>query len=37
MMAEPAFLLRIRQPVVREKATYCFDCVGLEWLLNLYV
>jgi phosphoserine phosphatase len=24
------------KPVVREKATYCLDCVGLDGLLNLY-
>ena len=24
------------KPVVREKATYCFDYVGLDGLLNLY-
>jgi len=24
------------KPVVRDKATYCFDYVGLDGLLNLY-
>ena len=37
MMAEAGVSIAYRaKPVVREKATYCFDYVGLDGLLNLY-
>ena len=37
MMAESGVSIAYHaKPVVREKATYCFDCVGLDGLLNLY-
>ncbi len=37
MMAEAGVSIAYRaKPVVRENATYCFDCVGLDGLLNLY-
>ncbi|HTF14968.1 MAG TPA: phosphoserine phosphatase SerB [Burkholderiales bacterium] len=37
MMAEAGVSIAYHaKPVVREKATYCFDCVGLDGLLNLY-
>jgi phosphoserine phosphatase len=38
MMAEAGVSIAYRaKPVVREKATYCFDHVGLDGLLNLYL
>ena len=38
MMAEAGVSIAYRaKPVVREKATYCFDYVGLDGLLNLYL
>ncbi len=38
MMAEAGVSIAYHaKPVVREKATYCFDYVGLDGLLNLYV
>jgi phosphoserine phosphatase len=37
MMAEAGVSIAYHaKPVVREKATYCFDYVGLDGLLNLY-
>jgi phosphoserine phosphatase len=37
MMAEAGVSVAYHaKPVVREKATYCFDFVGLDGLLNLY-
>src|SRR5258706_161285 len=37
MMAEAGVSIAYRaKPVVREQATYCFDHVGLDGLLNLY-
>src|SRR6266705_4009255 len=37
MMAEAGVSIAYHaKPVVREKATYCFDYVGLDALLNLY-
>jgi phosphoserine phosphatase len=37
MMAEASVSIAYHaKPVVREKATYCFDYVGLDGLLNLY-
>ncbi len=37
MMAEAGVSIAYRaKPVVREKASYCFDYVGLDGLLNLY-
>jgi phosphoserine phosphatase len=37
MMAETGVSIAYHaKPVVREKATYCFDYVGLDGLLNLY-
>ena len=38
MMAEAGVSIAYHaKPVVREKATYCFDYVGLDGVLNLYV
>jgi phosphoserine phosphatase len=38
MMAEAGVSIAYHaKPVVRERATYCFDYVGLDGLLNLYV
>jgi phosphoserine phosphatase len=38
MMAEAGVSIAYHaKPVVREKATYCFDHVGLDGLLNLYL
>jgi phosphoserine phosphatase len=37
MMAEAGVSIAYHaKPVVRERATYCFDYVGLDGLLNLY-
>lgn len=37
MMAEAGASVAYRaKPVVREKASYCFNHVGLDGLLNLY-
>jgi phosphoserine phosphatase len=37
MMAEAVVSIAYHaKPVVRGKATYCFDYVGLEGVLNLY-
>jgi phosphoserine phosphatase len=37
MMAEAGVSIAYHaKPVVREKATYCFDYVGLDGLLHLY-
>lgn len=37
MMAEAGVSIAYRaKPVVREKASYCFDCVGLDGLLRLF-
>jgi len=37
MMAEASVSIAYHaKPVVREKATYCFDYVGLDGLFNLY-
>jgi phosphoserine phosphatase len=37
MMAEAGVSIAYHaKPVVRQKATYCFDYAGLDGLLNLY-